>query len=462
MMIRGVMLDMARTTQRKDYYRNLLPYLARWGYNTVFLHFTDDEGCALKFRSHPEVSAPFSFSIKEMKDFIRRAKRYNLELIPEIESLGHTKYITSLKKYKHLGEKQAGSDFNAICPTRGESKIIISDLIKETVELFPSKYIHAGLDETSFGACPSCRKALKTKKHWEIFADYICWLNSLITSNGKKMIMWGDYLISSPKITDKIPKDITICDWEYYASVNGKSTRFLINKGFKVIVCPALVSWREKTIIHPNTGNLTNIRRFASIAYKCSKRGVIGIVNTIWTPFKYIPGSIIYGMIFGGQVFNNNGKENKRVSGKKIKDYYGTKTIVPTLYNLHKSTLIKPLFQKIMHKPGRKTAKISKKDRKTLKNLIKRNTGILDMLRKNGKNVTKNKKDFEDEILSAETNIIICNIGMGVSCKGDILKKLYSRLTKSWSRTRYPVDYKIKSTRNYNPEHLYAKIYHNL
>ena len=50
--IRGVMLDPARLTERFDFYRDLIPDLAAWGYNTILLHLFDDEGSAILL-DHP-------------------------------------------------------------------------------------------------------------------------------------------------------------------------------------------------------------------------------------------------------------------------------------------------------------------------------------------------------------------------------------------------------------------------
>lgn len=52
--IKGVMLDPARTPEKISYYKKCLEFCSDWGYNTLFWHFTDDQGCRLKFESHPK------------------------------------------------------------------------------------------------------------------------------------------------------------------------------------------------------------------------------------------------------------------------------------------------------------------------------------------------------------------------------------------------------------------------
>lgn len=56
--IRGLLTDPARLTRRRESYFQLLPQLAEWGCNTLWLHFCDDEGQAFRFRSHPELGSP--------------------------------------------------------------------------------------------------------------------------------------------------------------------------------------------------------------------------------------------------------------------------------------------------------------------------------------------------------------------------------------------------------------------
>ena len=101
---RGVMLDLARLTERHDYYLSFLPWLSKWGYNLLHLHFTDDQGCALRFPSRPELATPHAFTADEMREFAAEARRHGLEIVPEIECWGHTDFITRLKRYRHLRE----------------------------------------------------------------------------------------------------------------------------------------------------------------------------------------------------------------------------------------------------------------------------------------------------------------------------------------------------------------------
>ncbi len=53
--LRGLMLDAARLVESQEYYRRFLDFCAEWSVNAVIFRLTDDQGCALRFRSHPEL-----------------------------------------------------------------------------------------------------------------------------------------------------------------------------------------------------------------------------------------------------------------------------------------------------------------------------------------------------------------------------------------------------------------------
>ena len=121
----GVMLDSARLTEKHSFYFDLLPYLAKWGYNTIGWHFTDDQGCSIEFDSRPELASRGAFSKQEIEEFVALARECGIEVIPELESFGHMGYITKLEKYRHLFEAIEGKQFGAICPSHPETLEIL-------------------------------------------------------------------------------------------------------------------------------------------------------------------------------------------------------------------------------------------------------------------------------------------------------------------------------------------------
>jgi len=315
----SVLLDSARLTEKHSFYFDLLPYLAKWGYNTILWHFTDDQGCSLRFDTRPELASQGAFSKEEMKSFISCARRKGIEVIPELESFGHAGYITRRMEYRHLFETIEGRPFGAVCPSSPETIEILEDLIREVAELFPSEHIHAGCDEVSFGSCPRCRERLSQEKPWEVFAQHIETIRLIMGKYGKKMMMWGDHLTSEPELANRIPKDITICDWQYF-DVEASNVSGLLEKGFDVVCCPALMNAGK--VIHPRESNLENIKEFTRVASNSESARVVGMMNTVWCPYRYLQGAVIHGIALGAAVFRNADLEPEHFSREFAADYF--------------------------------------------------------------------------------------------------------------------------------------------
>jgi len=312
---RGVMLDLARLPEQHEYYLWLLPHLKRWGYNLLHLHFTDDQGCALKFPSRPELATPHAYSADEMRAFVAEARRHGLEVVPEIECWGHTDFITRLKRYRHLREIDEGPGrFSGFCAFEPEAKAILEDLLRDTMDIFEPRLIHAGLDEVNFGHHPTSKKLLKTKAKNELFAEHIRWCHHVVSGLGARMAMWGDHLLPDhdPEgvTADGTPTDTVIFDWHYESDYEPSSMDFFIDRGFEVVGCPAIQRYRNRVI--SSWENFANLRRFSGTALqrrtvRRGKGAVTGMVVTVWCPYRYVPGTIEYPLAVAGRLLASEG-----------------------------------------------------------------------------------------------------------------------------------------------------------
>ncbi|MFW6286688.1 MAG: family 20 glycosylhydrolase, partial [Candidatus Sumerlaeota bacterium] len=68
--IKGIMIDSARVMEQRHVYSEMLRLFADWGYNTLFWHFCDDQGCRLRFPSRPELGSFNAWSAHETREFI--------------------------------------------------------------------------------------------------------------------------------------------------------------------------------------------------------------------------------------------------------------------------------------------------------------------------------------------------------------------------------------------------------
>ncbi len=321
---RVLMLDLARLMDHQERYRFWLPWLKEWGYNTLHLHLTDDEGCALIFPRRPELASPGAFTADQMRDFVSEARKHGIAVIPEVESLGHTKFITSLRRYRHLlarpprGAVGHAWGFNALSPDHQDTRKILADLFLDTVEIFDHEVIHAGLDEVDLsrlkgGAGPD----------WAPFARHTAWVHETIRRHGKRPAMWADHVIASPLMAEKFERDVLMVDWHYEAGVRPDSLDTLAGLGFEVWAAPATMWWKDRLLT--NSGSFANVSEFTGHALR-RRKTVTGMVNTVWCPYRHLPGAMDWPIAWAGHVFSAK-QEDPGYCGEFCRSFYGLPSV---------------------------------------------------------------------------------------------------------------------------------------
>ena len=290
---KGFSIDAARTVEDMDHYFRMVDFSVEWGFNCLVFRLTDDEGSSLKFKTHPELKThPGAFTSVELKALVKYASDKGIEMIPEVESFGHTKYITETERYSFLEDILDPSITwaNGICPVSDSTLQLMKDLYSEVAEIFPSQYLHIGCDETNWGGNEMTRKALEEKSKIEIWAEYVNQLNGFVKELGKRSIIWGDVPIrEDQELLGMLDKDIVIMDWNYWLTdeqkIAGNAIKMMEN-GFDIIGAPA-VNWM---MWGPRVGEsqFGNIEAFRSVYNKITSKKNKGVIITHWCPYRYL------------------------------------------------------------------------------------------------------------------------------------------------------------------------------
>ncbi len=326
---RGFMIDAPRGCETMEYYFRLVDFCQKEEINSIVFRLTDDQGSAYLFTSHPELNmCEGAFTAQELRTLVKYAQNRGIEMIPEIESFGHSTYITQSKKFKFLNDGPAGADFNALCPVDEASLNLLKDLYTEVAAIFPSRYFHIGCDEVNWGASELSKNALKTKSKHQIWAEYVNKLNRCLKGIGKKTIIWGDVPIYQERtVIDLLDKDIVIIDWNYWETDKAKIASVadaVLSRGFELIACPA-VSW---CAWGPRVGELQfkNISAYAEVYGKLNNPNNLGIILSNWVPKKYIQNSQWDTYTIAAEIIKNNGNYNYMDAIPAfIKNHFGTK-----------------------------------------------------------------------------------------------------------------------------------------
>jgi hypothetical protein len=330
--LRGLMVDAARVPESLAYYRRVIDFCEDWKLNALQFRVADDQGCALRFSSVPDLCFhEHAFAPEQLHDLAQYAHSRGVDLIPELESFGHTGYITRSRAYAHLldADSQQSSEFTGIIPVHPETLQLFSKLYREVAEVFPSIYLHGGCDEVNWGGSSLSRKALQTKQRYEIWAEYLNSLDHVAGSLEKQFIVWGDMVVhKEPRILERLNKSIIVMDWNYTETSSAKLRNTLSTirtAGCRAIGAPALISYR----VGPRAGRdqLANIDAFAD-AYLGSKDGAkglssLGVILTNWVPSRYIQNSIWDGFAYAAFAFSEGkGTAQKSAFQRFVERHY--------------------------------------------------------------------------------------------------------------------------------------------
>lgn len=226
---RALMLDPARHFLPAEDVKYFIDQMAKYKFNVLQLHLTDDQGWRLQLAKHPELSSEQSYTRDEIEDLIKYAADRHIEIVPEIDIPGHTTAFLSV--YPQLGctHKQeeeiilGKTDNRMLCASNPEVYTIFKDVIDEVAEIFPSSYIHLGGDEAAipknWANCESCLSLMQNLGYTEPSQLMIPFFNNMlgyVRENGKKPILWCELNNIYPPADDYLfpyPDDVTLVTW---------------------------------------------------------------------------------------------------------------------------------------------------------------------------------------------------------------------------------------------------------
>lgn len=252
---RGFLLDMARGLPDADMIRNTIRYMALAKYNRLHLHLIDEKGPCYVSDALPEyryVGKGEACDKSFLREIVSLCKVFAIEVIPEIEVPAHASAFVSA--YSQYVCDVPNAHTWVMC--FGDESIWkkLDALVGEVAEIFcESEYLHVGSDELEFadleGAskrlchwdeCPRCaamrrREGLANRR--EQFYYVMQRMKAIVTSHGKKMIMWNDQLDSSGEIS--VDRDILLQFWRIAypgrGPYEGCTMQKLAQAGFKMI-----------------------------------------------------------------------------------------------------------------------------------------------------------------------------------------------------------------------------------
>ena len=229
---RGMMLDVSRNFQPKEFVKKQLDMMALLKMNRFHFHLVDHPGWRIQIDKYPLLTSFSAWRTKDdWEDWINDGQRFlnaddpgahggfytkkdiaeiidyaaerHIEVIPEIEMPGHN--FESIAAYPYLScldpdSKEHLKNVQELCPGNEQVYEFLENVLLEVFEMFPSKYIHIGGDEAGKGhweKCPVCQAKMKAEgfSNVEELQSYLVKrMEKFVNDHGKTIIGWDEIL----------------------------------------------------------------------------------------------------------------------------------------------------------------------------------------------------------------------------------------------------------------------------
>lgn len=226
---RALMLDPARHFLPLKDVKHFIDQMARYKFNKLQLHLTDDQGWRIEIKKHPRLVGKDYYTQEQLTDLIHYAAQRHIEIIPELDIPGHT--VAILATYPDLGcshtdtlPKIVGKTLDMmLCANNEKTYTVFHEIIDEVAALFPSRYIHLGGDEAviekNWGKCTHCQSLMKESgytKASQLMVPFFNRMLSFVEENGKSPILWCELDNIHAPANDYLfpyPQNVTLVSW---------------------------------------------------------------------------------------------------------------------------------------------------------------------------------------------------------------------------------------------------------
>lgn len=335
---RGVLLDVARHFMPPEFLYRFVDLLALHKLNVLHLHLTDDQGWRIEIDGLPRLteigawraqsmvgpagSDRFDgiahggyYSRHELKSLVQYAAARGVRIVPEIDMPGHAR--AALAAYPRLGN-EPGRRLSVwtswgvsedIFGVHDEALDFCREVLGQTLDIFPGRYIHIGGDECptrqwEVNAAARARvRELGLGSPAELHGWFLGRMRDFLTGHGRRAVCWDE---TGHAADARLPADVALTAWR-----DPEHGLRAIRRGHQVIMAPHLSTYfdypqrdhPDEPPGHPEgITTLQDVYRFEPLGSGLGvadpddglRPGVLGTQAQLWTEFAPTPAHVEY------------------------------------------------------------------------------------------------------------------------------------------------------------------------
>ena len=233
---RAVHYDSKHFQEHLDYVKSFIRTLASYKVNMLIWEWEDK----FAYPSHPEIGAPGAFTMEEIQELTRYARKYHIQIVPLVQGLGHVSYLLKWPQHKHLREIESSNW--EVCPLKEGSYDLLFDLWEDAMEATPgSEYIHIGSDETwELGSCEQCKPKSEEIGISGLYHLFIKKAGTHLQAKGRKVMCWerpmGWEMSNSPAKGIKPMEKLVLTESYNYETDDYKYAKQAADEGYELFM----------------------------------------------------------------------------------------------------------------------------------------------------------------------------------------------------------------------------------
>lgn len=374
---RGMMLDCSRHFFPLEFVKRYIDLIAMHNMNVFHWHLSDDQGWRIEIKKYPELtikgsrrsgtvigyntalddSIPYGgyYTQEQAREIVEYARQRYVTVIPEIDMPGHM--LAALATYPELGctggpyevGHRWGIYKDVLCVGNDKIYDFCEGVLDEIMQIFPSKLIHIGGDETPtevWEKCPKCIKRAEDNDMTvkQVQSYFTSRIEKYVNSRGRRIIGWDEILggdisqsaviqswrdtkhgrIAAEAGHDVIMSPTSHCYFDY-SQADEKNSKY------EPTLCGGYIPVEKVYAFEPCDENLS----------ESSRPHILGVQANIWAEYLLYPNQVEYQalprMAALAEVQWTSGKKDYQAFLKRLNR-------LVSFYDLYKLTYAKHLW----------------------------------------------------------------------------------------------------------------------
>jgi len=291
---RGVFLDVSRGKMpRLDYLKSLVSFISDLKYNFLQLYFEDK----YQLETDPDIGLlTGAYTEDQIRELDGWCMMHQIELQPCIQTYSHLQGILNLPEYSSLSENE-----NLFSLAAGNERVyeFLDRVFSQVLPWFASKTLNINMDEAYDLGTGYTKNIVDEKGKGQVYFEHIKKVTEIAAGYGaERIIIWGDIALKYKELLAKLPKNITVSDWNYNPLETFGSLDILEESGIDFWAAGGVSTWNS---LFPRVYNTyTNLINYSS---ESKRKGAKGFLVTDWGDYGHFQplGLSLYGYLIGAQ-----------------------------------------------------------------------------------------------------------------------------------------------------------------